>query len=139
VNSGTKSPQASAPCVILVTEARGLAPVEFLALEGRSAAALRRTAPQRPHAGGRVGLPQRCRLEVESARGFFCCPGQPPPKPSVLLPEDERELLRRSQPVGMCGAEGRARLLEAQGAEQVLVEEAVLAARLGTTAFPVGP
>ena len=49
---------------------------------------------------------------------------------AALVPEDERELLRRPQPVRVRRPERRAGLLLSQRAEHVLVEEAVLAARL---------
>src|SRR2546428_7146011 len=47
-----------------------------------------------------------------------------------LLAEDERQLLRRPQPVRMRRPEGRARLFVLKRAEHLLVEEAVFAARL---------
>src|ERR1039458_7111585 len=50
---------------------------------------------------------------------------QPP-----LLTEDEPQLARRTQPVGMRRAEGRARRVVGQRTEQVLPKEALLAARL---------
>jgi hypothetical protein len=54
----------------------------------------------------------------------------------TLLPEDERELLGRPQAVGVRRPEGRAGLLLRQRAKHVLVEEAVLAARLTGRPWP---
>src|SRR4051794_10198576 len=51
-----------------------------------------------------------------------------------LLAEHERELLRRLQAVGVRGTERRTRLLLGQRAQHLLVEEAILAARLALAA-----
>src|SRR4051812_21593837 len=48
----------------------------------------------------------------------------------ALLAEDEAQLLRRPQPLGVVRTEGRARLVEVQGAEQIAMEEARLARHL---------
>src|SRR3954470_14161021 len=45
----------------------------------------------------------------------------------ALLPEDEAQLARRAQSVGMIRTEGGARLVELEGAEAVAGEEALLA------------
>src|SRR3954471_23633174 len=49
---------------------------------------------------------------------------------AALLAEREPQVARRAQAVGMVGAEGRARLVEIERAEQVALEVAVLARHL---------
>src|SRR5213596_1199267 len=49
---------------------------------------------------------------------------------AALLAEGEAQLARRTQALGGVGAERRARLVEAQGAQQVAPEEARLAGHL---------
>src|SRR3954452_24230646 len=60
--------------------------------------------------------------------------GKRPRRPGpTLLTEGEVQLLGRAQAVGVVGPEGRARLVELQGAEHVAPEEALLARDLGGT------
>src|SRR5688500_1969101 len=54
----------------------------------------------------------------------------------ALLAEDEAELGRRPQPLRVVGAEGRARLVEREGAQPVAPEEALLAAHLRCLRVP---
>src|SRR2546423_9230879 len=64
-----------------------------------------------------LGLLLRGRERVDGPRG-------------ALLAEDEAHLLRRAQPLRGVRTEGRARLIEAQGAEQIAMEETRLARHL---------
>ena len=71
-------------------------------------------------------------------RGLLLCAGKRPGGArALLLAEVEPQLLRRAQPVGMIGAEGRAGSLELERAEQVAPEVAVVARR--PSCLPPGP
>jgi hypothetical protein len=115
------------PCLSIRAERKGIK-VDFT----RAApGAARKSRPCRHPAHARMSAKRCAPARVLRVPGGLLLSGRERPggTGASISAKDEAELLGRAQPVGMIGAEGRARLGLGQRAEQVASEEAVLTPR----------